>query len=147
MRYLGTITLLFFLAGCTPSAYVGVPFVQSEPTTNEPIEEYPALSPGSNIRLTLRDDRVVKARFQKFEDHAVVISEARLEGSDRDDFNEIQQTETMTTDKQYKIKLADVTLLEKSTSGGTNDSAGTIAAVGLIVSLVFVLATPSVLMD
>lgn len=81
MRYMGTITLLFFLAGCAPSSYVGVPFVQSEPATGESTEKYPTISPGSNIRLTLRDGRIIKARFQKFEDHAVVISNARLEGA------------------------------------------------------------------
>jgi hypothetical protein len=121
--------------------------VQTGPEAGEPAEDYPSISPGSNVRLTLKDGRVVKARFEKFEDQALVISEARLEGDKRDEFNEIHQTENMTTDKQYKIQLADITLLEKSTSGGTKDSAGTILVLGAIAGMVIVMANFSLSWD
>ena len=147
MRIFWAITLCIFLGGCSGVSYVGVPFVQTGPEAGEPAEDYPSISPGSNVRLTLKDGRVVKARFEKFEDQALVISEARLEGDKRDDFNEIHQTETMTTDKQYKIQLADITLLEESTSGGTSDSAGTILVVGTIIGMAFVMANFSISMD
>lgn len=143
MRAIAAICLCTFLAGCARPNYVGVPIVNTEPEASE----YPSISPGTQIRATLVDGRIVKARFEKFADRALFFSEARLEGSDRDGFNEINQQETEPSDKLYSVPLTEIALLEKSTTGNTNDSVGTFVVVGIVVGIGLMLINPSAWMD
>ena len=106
------ISLCVFFVGCSRS-YVQVPLVPTEPTTGESDQFISRVAPGSEIRLTLKDGRKVKARFEGILDDNLVINEARIQGSPQDSFSEIQQPENQVTSKQYKILLGDIASLEK----------------------------------
>ena len=137
MRIFWIMTLCLFLAGCARPYYVGVPLTASEPET----PEQPSIKPGTDIRATLKDGRVVKASFVKFADGSLFFREARLEGTERDNFNEVQQQDTELTDKLYSVPLTEIALLEKNTSGNTNDSTGTAIGVTAIVGMGILLAS------
>jgi hypothetical protein len=143
MRLISIICLCAFLAGCARQSYVGVPLIETEPDAPGPS----SLSPGTEIRATLKDGRVVKASFEKIADQALYFSGARLENSDRDGFNEIQQQDTAPSDKVYSVPLADIALLEKNSTGDGNDSAGTIVAVSAVVLVGLMMINPGAYMD
>lgn len=142
MKYFWIISLCFFFVGCNRS-YVGVPLVSTEPTTGEPDEYHPPIEPGSEIRLTLKDGRVVKARFEGILDDSLVISEARIQGSPQDSFSEIQQTDIQVTSKKYKILLGDVASLEKLEVDTKKGVITMVLVVGCVAGLVYMMAYTS----
>ena len=142
MKFFWLITLCFFLTGCS-SSYVAVPLTRTETGLDDPEHEYPQVSRGTEVRLTLRDGRVLKGRFDGFLDESVVISEARLEGNTRDGYYEIQQTETDRSDQQYRISWKDLALFEKDTGDKGNEGARTIATVGAMAAVGYMLVNAS----
>ena len=133
------ISLCVFFVGCSTTSYVLVPLVPTEPTTGEPDQLIPQVAQGSEIRLTLKDGRKIKARFDGMVDDYLVISEARIEDSPKDSFSEIQQPEFQVTSKQYKIPLEDVASLEKFERGSKKEVITWVQIVGSVTLLVYLM--------
>ena len=104
--------LCFFLAGCS-GTYRTLPLPNTDPVVQAEKGDPPRLTPGDEIRLTLKDGRNIKGRFLGFQNQSLFISEPRIEGSAQDSFNEIQESETAPPSNRPGFPLSDIVLLEK----------------------------------
>ena len=125
--------LCFFLAGCS-GTYHMLPLPNTDPGIEAEKGGPPRLTPGDDIRLTLKDGRKIKGRFLGFQKQSLFISEARIEGGTRDSFNEIQESETAIPSNRPGFPISDIVLLEKYDPNTTGNMVigglilGTIAA-------------------
>jgi hypothetical protein len=85
--------LCFFLTGCS-GTYRTLQLPNTDPVVQAEKGDPPRLTPGDEIRLTLKDGRKIKGRFLGFQNQSLFISEPRIEDSAQDSFNEIQESET-----------------------------------------------------
>lgn len=104
--------LCFFLAGCS-GAYHMLPLPNTDPGIEAEKEDPPRLTPGDDLRLTLKDGRKIKGRFLGFQKQSLFISEPRIEGSAQDSLNEIQESETAIPSNRPGFPISDIVLLEK----------------------------------
>ena len=64
--------LCFFLAGCS-GTYRTLPLPNTDPGIEAEKEDLPRLTPGDEIRLTLKDGRKIKGRFLGFQKQSLFI--------------------------------------------------------------------------
>ena len=74
--------LCFFLTGCS-GTYRTLQLPNSDPVVQAEKGDPPRLTPGDEIRLTLKDGRKIKGRFLGFQNQSLFISEPRIEAVPR----------------------------------------------------------------
>ena len=133
-RVFWIIALCFLLAGCSRSYH---PYSTIETDQDAMTQGGDSPEPGDELRMTMRDGRIIKGDFVEFRQQSVILRGARLENSAADTYSEIEVSAPEREDGETGFPLSDVLMLEKYNSNTAGNLVLGAAFVAVVYGLVY----------